>query len=257
MLTVDYDKLGLQSGERLLDLGCGFGRHSFEAMKMGAKVVAADLATEELGQVRDLMGAMAVENQVPPGAAGGVSCANALALPFPDNSFDRVIASEVMEHIPDDAAALDELVRVLRPGGVIAVTVPAWLSETVCWKLTDEYYAPKAEGGHVRIYREAELREKMVAAGVRPGASHLAHAIHAPYWWLKCAVGIENKENLLVKNYEKALIWDIAKAPWIMRTADRLLNPIIGKSLVVYATKEAVVQGDQRGSEVEREHVSA
>lgn len=254
MLTVDYKKLGLQPGERLLDLGCGFGRHTFEALKMGARVVAADLATEELGSVRDLMGAMAAEGEVATGGAGGASCANALALPFPDATFDRVIASEVMEHIPDDTAALDELVRVLRPGGVIAITVPAWLSETLCWKLTDEYYAPKAVGGHVRIYREAELREKMVAAGVNPGGSHLAHAIHAPYWWIKCAVGIENNDHPLVKAYHKALLWDISKAPWLTRTADTLLNPIIGKSLVVYATKEPVATGTDR---LERNYASA
>jgi SAM-dependent methyltransferase len=89
-------------------------------------------------------------------------------LPFADGVFDRVIASEVLEHIPDDQAALDELARVLRPGGTMAVTVPAWLPEQVCWKLSDEYHAPFVEGGHVRIYRAADLRDRMRRAGVTP-----------------------------------------------------------------------------------------
>ena len=81
-----------------------------------------------------------------------------------------VIASEVLEHIPDDGAAFAELARVLRPGGTLAVTVPAWLPERICWALSDEYHAPFVEGGHVRIYNERELRAKLRAAGLQPGA---------------------------------------------------------------------------------------
>jgi SAM-dependent methyltransferase len=237
MLTVDYDRLGLRAGERLLDLGCGFGRHTFEATKIGADVVSADLATPELRQVKDLLAAMRMEGELPEHISATQTCANALTLPFPDASFDRIIASEVMEHIPDDEGAMAELQRVLKPGGTIAVTIPARFAERICWKLTDEYYAPKAEGGHVRIYQEGELRDKMVQAGLLPGDSHKAHAIHSPYWWIKCAVGIENNDHPMVKAYHRLLLWDISKAPWLTRTADKVLNPLIGKSLVVYATK--------------------
>ena len=72
----------------------------------------------------------------------------------------------MLEHIPDDVGALAELTRVLKPGGTIAVTIPAWLPEKICWALTDEYHAPKAVGGHVRIYTENELRAKMRGAGL-------------------------------------------------------------------------------------------
>ena len=51
MLTADYDRLGLRPGDRLLDLGCGFGRHAFEALRRGARVVACDMAVPELEQV--------------------------------------------------------------------------------------------------------------------------------------------------------------------------------------------------------------
>ena len=51
MLTVDYDRLDLHAGDRLLDIGCGFGRHSYEALRRGADVVSSDFALPELIEV--------------------------------------------------------------------------------------------------------------------------------------------------------------------------------------------------------------
>jgi len=237
VLTADYDRLGLQAGDRLLDLGCGFGRHAFEALRRGARVVACDMAYAELHQVIATQFAMKEAGEIGPGLSCTSVQGDGTRLPFTDGSFDRVIASEVMEHVPDDLAALDELTRVLRPGGTIAVTVPAWLPEKVCWALSDEYHAPFVTGGHVRIYTEGELRRKMLGAGLVPGGAHLAHALHSPYWWLKCAVGPTNDDNVLVKAYRRLLEWDIMSRPAATRLTEQALNPLIGKSLVVYATK--------------------
>jgi len=247
VLTVDYDKLGLQAGDLLLDLGCGYGRHAYEGLRRGARVVACDMATDELREVRALFRAMADAGEAPPRGMADCVAGDATRLPYPDATFDKAIASEVMEHIPDDLGALDELYRVLKPGGTLAVTIPAWLPEKVCWFLSDEYYAPKSVGGHVRIYTENEMRSKMRGAGLQPGGSHLAHALHSPYWWLKCAVGPRNDDFPLVKAYNKVLVWDIAKQPFVTRFTEQLLNPVLGKSLVVYATKPiAVGQDDGR-----------
>src|SRR5262249_9726422 len=158
-------------------------------------------------------------------------------LPFADGAFDRLIASEVLEHIPADTDALAELARVLRPGATMAVTVPAYLPERICWALSDEYHAPFVPGGPGRIYREHELRANRRAAGLTPGSAHHAHALHTPYWWLRCAVGPANEDNILVNTYRRFLEWDIISAPPLTRWADRLLNPVIGKSLVLYARK--------------------
>ena len=237
MLTADYDRLGLKAGDRLLDLGCGFGRHAFEALRLGGRVVACDMAFPELEQVIGTAEAMRAAGEIAPDLLCTSVNGDGTCLPFADNSFDRIIASEVMEHVPDDLAALDELTRVLRPGGTIAITIPAWFPEKVCWKITDQYHAPAVPGGHVRIYTEEELRQKMRGAGLVPGGSHLAHALHAPYWWLRCAVGPTNDTNPLVKAYTKLLEWDIMSAPKLTRVTEKLLNPILGKSLVVYATK--------------------
>ena len=237
MLTVRYDWLGLRPGDRLLDLGCGAGRHAFEAARRGARVVAFDADPAELKDVAALLSAMAESGEAAAAAVASAVNGDATRLPFDDASFDRVIAAEVLEHIPSDDLALGELARVLRPGGTLAVTVPAWVPERVCWALSDEYHAPAVEGGHVRVYSERELRARVRAAGLRAGAAHHAHALHTPYWWLRCAVGPGDTDHPLVRAYHRLLVWDIERAPAVTRLADRLLNPVLGKSLVVYLEK--------------------
>ena len=237
MLTVRYERLGLKAGDRVLDLGAGFGRHAFEAARHGARVVALDYAHDELVSVRNTFAAMAEAGEVPADRYVGVLRGDATRLPFADHSFDHVIVSEVLEHIQDDVSAIAEMTRILAPGGTLAATVPTWLPEKINWMLADEYHAPIAKGGHVRIYTATELKAKVRAAGLTVAGQHHAHALHSPYWWLKCAVGVTNDDHPLVSRYRKLLEWDIVKAPRVTRLADRALNPVLGKSLVVYATK--------------------
>lgn len=237
MLTVDYERLGVNRGERLLDLGCGGGRHAFAAFRLGARVVALDAQAEEIAKVRNTIGAMVEAAEVPSDEEAGVVQADALRLPFLDSSFDRIIASEVLEHIDEDQTAMSELARVLRPGGTIAVTVPRFGPEAVNWALSREYHDVK--GGHVRIYRRSTLVDRLRRAGLKPLDSHHAHALHTPYWWLRCVVGTTRDDHLLVRAYHRVLVWDIVRAPRVTRVAEHLLNPLMGKSLVVYLRKPA------------------
>jgi SAM-dependent methyltransferase len=241
VLTVDYDRLELRPGMTVLDLGCGEGRHAFEAYRRGASVVAVDWGQHEVETTKRWLGAIAEAGEA--GRAGDGTAArfevvrgDLCALPVPDASVDRVIASEVLEHIPDDATAFAEIARVLKPGGRVAVTVPRYGPERICWALSDEYHAN--EGGHIRIYKASVVRARLAAAGLTPGASHHAHSLHAPFWWLKCAVGVD-KDSAAVRAYHRLLVWDLTERPWLTRTAERLLDPVIGKSLVVYADKPA------------------
>ena len=240
MLTVDFQRLGLQPGDRVIDMGCGAGRHAYEMYRRGADVVAFDQDGDELAGVLELFGAMKEAGEVPDGAEADIKEGDALALPFADGEFDRVVASEVLEHIPADEQAIAELVRVLRPGGTMAVTVPRWLPEKICWALSDAYH--EVEGGHVRIYTGAELVGKLERSGmVLEGKDH-AHGLHAPYWWLKCAVGVDNTTHPLVRAYHHVLVWDIMRtAPWstLTRAAEKALNPLVGKSMVLYLRKPA------------------
>lgn len=237
MLTVDFGRLPVGPGHRVLDLGCGGGRHAFEVLRRGAEVVAFDQDADELEKVAGMFAAMGKAGEVPDGVTGTTVTGDALDMPFPDASFDRVIAAEVLEHIPDDMTAISEIVRVLKPGGMLAVTVPSFLPERVCWALSEDYHT--APGGHIRIYTLAELKAKLKSAGLRVGPHHHAHGLHTPYWWIKCAVGVNNDDHPLAKAYHELLVWDIMKRPAATRIAETLLNPLIGKSVVVYARKPA------------------
>jgi SAM-dependent methyltransferase len=235
LLTVDFDRLGVGDGSRLLDMGCGGGRHAFEAWRRGAVSVALDYSEGELKEVRSILGAMVEAGELPHGECGGAVNGDALVLPFPDDTFDCIIASEVLEHLWADEAAIRELVRVLRPGGRMAVTVPTRWPERVCWALDHHYH--DTPGGHIRIYRQRDLETKLEAAGLWLRGSHHAHALHSPYWWLKCAVGVDNVDSTLVRRYHDFLAWQITSQPRWVATVDRVLNPVLGKSLVVYTQK--------------------
>ncbi len=165
MLTARYERLGLRSGDKVLDLGCGFGRHAFEAARRGASVVALDAGRDEVEGVASMFCAMVAAGELAEGSLhASVVQGDALHLPFQDETFDRVICSEVLEHLPDDVAAMNELARVLRAGGTMAVTVPRFGPELVNWALSDEYH--NVPGGHIRIYRRRVLEGRLSAAGL-------------------------------------------------------------------------------------------
>jgi len=251
LLTVDFDRIGIQPGSRVLDLGCGAGRHAFELYRRGAHVVALDQDQQELSAVSSMFDAMREAGEAGEAGAGGSAetvRGYALDLPFPDGHFDHVVAAEILEHIPHDELAMAELARVLRRGGTAAVTVPRFLPERVCWALSDAYH--EIEGGHVRIYRGSDLATRLESAGLQVVGTDHVHGLHSPYWWLKCAVGVDNQDHPLPLLYHRMLVWDIMSKPWLTRAADRLLNPFIGKSLVVYLCKPDNLREPRRANAV-------
>jgi SAM-dependent methyltransferase len=235
MLTVDFDRLGVRPGTRVLDLGCGQGRHAFEALRRGAEVVAADLDDKALVEVEAMALAMEEAGELTAGGRLTVRHADALRLPFDEGQFDVVIVSEVLEHIPEDRAAMAEIHRVVKPGGLAAITVPRRGPEEVCWALSHEYH--NNPGGHIRIYRGDELLGRLCESGLVPRGRAHAHALHSPYWWLKCAVGVRRDDAVLPALYHRFLAWEMVSRPAWSRLLERGLNPLLGKSLVLYMAK--------------------
>lgn len=235
MLTVDFDRLGVGRGTLIIDVGCGAGRHAFEAYRRGADVIAFDQDAGDVLNVQTILTAMADEGEAPASATAETVVGDALALPYADETFDCVIASEILEHIRDDDAAIAELIRVLKVGGALAVTVPRWFPEQVCWWLSDEYHSN--EGGHVRIYRARQLRDKFAHRGLTLTHTHHAHGLHSPFWWLKCALGVSNSDHPMVSAYHRMLVWDLMRRPRITRVAEAVLNPLVGKSVAMYFVK--------------------
>jgi SAM-dependent methyltransferase len=237
LLTIRLRQLGVRPGDLVLDAGAGFGRHAFELARQGANVVALDYALGEVEATRATFAAMAEAGEIAEARLAGGLQGDATRLPFADSSFDRVITSEVLEHIQSDTTAISEFARVLKPGGTFAATVPTWLPEKINWMLSDEYHAPKSVGGHVRIYSATELKAKLRTAGLTVTGSHHAHALHSPYWWLKCAVGVRREDHRLVKAYKRMLEWEIVKQPRALKIVERAASPLLGKSYIVYAHK--------------------
>jgi len=236
MVTLDLDALDLKDGQRVLDLGCGRGRHShaFYWHERALDVVMLDLSLE------DLKGAVDGFFELPPPPAepprSAVWCVgDADRLPFADDSFDVVICSEVLEHLPDVDSALKEITRIVKPGGKFACSVPRYWPETICWSLSEGYQ--NTPGGHVRIFKESGLRSQVEGFGFSAYKRHWAHALHSPYWWLRCAKWERQEESRMVNAYRKLLEWDLLEKPRVTRWTETALNPLMGKSVALYFDK--------------------
>lgn len=232
MLTVDYSEIPLKSGMRLLDAGCGGGRHICQAYRTpGVDVAGVDLNWVDLCKTSGFLSMTPLEQK----GNWILARADVTGLPFANASFDVVVCSEVLEHISDSRRAIAELVRVLKPMGNLVVSVPRYLPETICWKISEAYH--QEEGGHVRIFKKRELLTLLEQAGTRCWGIRYRHGLHSPYWWLKCLVGHKNERASLVRAYKKFLEWDIIKHPLLTRMMEWILNPLIGKSIVLYLRK--------------------
>lgn len=232
MVTVDLSDLMLNPQSVVLDAGCGSGRHLRALAQLpGVNIIGVDTNRSDLDAAMEAMKNM-------PGnesdnyliIRGDIGC-----LPFDPATFDCVICSEVLEHIPDHEKAIRELVRVLKPDGKLVVSVPRYFSEKICWLISTAYHSN--EGGHIRIYKKKELHKILKEHGFKCWKINYKHALHAPYWWLKCLVGIKNEHNFFIRCYKKFLEWDIMSKPRLIRVLEEILNPIIGKSIVFYLRK--------------------
>jgi len=235
MITVDFNRVALPEGARVLDIGCGSGRHTAAAYQLPqATAIGIDL---NLSDLADAGKRLVFHDRLSAHGSGtwGLLAADMLRLPFGDGCFDLVICSEVLEHIHTHRKAITEAVRVLKPGSTMVVSVPRFYPESICWKLSSDYAS--ANQGHIRIYRKRQMLSLLQAAGLKPVAAHHAHSLHTPYWWLKCLVGPSRKDIRAVNAYHRFLTWDIMKKPKATRLLERLLNPVLGKSLVIYARK--------------------
>jgi 2-polyprenyl-3-methyl-5-hydroxy-6-metoxy-1,4-benzoquinol methylase len=140
------------SGLRLLDAGSGGGHFSEVSSSRGAEVVSLDMGLALLEQVAKRCKTRRV--------AGSV-----LALPFAEASFDLVLSTEVVEHTPDPLAALDELARVVRPGGTLLVTTPVRLWQPVVRAASALRLRPYQ--GRENFLWPRTARRRLEAAGIR------------------------------------------------------------------------------------------
>ncbi len=165
--TALLDAIASSAPETILDAGCSSGwlladlreRHPHAAL------VGVDLVAGGLRRAHRLV----------PDAR--LLLADVCDLPLEDGTVDAVLSANLLEHVPNDRQALIEFYRVLRPGGVAAVVVPAGPG-------TYDYY--DAFLGHERRYGRGELAERAAAAGFEVAAdSHLGALIFPAFWVVK------------------------------------------------------------------------
>jgi ubiquinone/menaquinone biosynthesis C-methylase UbiE len=247
MLTINFRDFPLNDGDLVLDLGCGEGRHVINAYLHGeVTAIGVDLNHRDLLTSR--------ERFLPFAQASGtkqfyLQQADATQLPFADHSIDKIICSEVLEHIPDYQGVLAEIERILKPGGLLAITVPRAWPEKICWWLSHEYH--QVEGGHIRIFNGQHLRREIEKQSFQFYKRHWAHALHSPFWWLKCLWWKTQDTNPLIKGYHRLLVWDLMEKPWLTQTLEKWLNPIMGKSVVMYFQKinSSPLQKERQGGD--------
>ena len=233
MQTIRFKNLNLSNDEFLLDMGCGEGRHSIGAyIETQANILGLDLSTKDLKIAQKRLNDFDTSNIKSICQFGG---ADIVSIPLLDSSLDAVICSEVLEHVNSPQESIKELIRVLKPGGVLALSVPRFMPELICWKLSKEY--SKTPGGHVRIFKHQQLKKLGINNGLEYQSFHWAHGLHSPYWWLQCLFWKTKETSYIVNLYHKLLVWDLMKKPLLTKIFEAILQPLIGKSLVMYFKK--------------------
>lgn len=233
MQTVRFKNLNLSNDEFLLDMGCGEGRHSIGAyIETQANILGLDLSMKDLKIAQKRLNDFDTSNIKSVCQFGE---ADIVSIPLLDSSLDAVICSEVLEHVNSPQESIKELIRVLKPGGVLALSVPRFMPELICWKLSKEY--SKTPGGHVRIFKHQQLKKLGINNGLEYQSFHWAHGLHSPYWWLQCLFWKTKETSYIVNLYHKLLVWDLMKKPLLTKIFEAILQPLIGKSLVMYFKK--------------------
>ncbi len=232
--SIDPALLDIGPADNVIDLGCGTGRHVLELSKIPSNIIGADISRNDIRAGRYLLEIMRRRDEVRARVHWLQTAGE--RLPFKDAAFDRVICTETLEHVDDDSVLARELARVLKPGGILAVSVPDEFSEKIFWALSRNYRTHA--GGHVRIYRRPQVVGLMRNAGLQPYAVRYRHSLETAYWLSHIAFWSDwGKQGPITRAFRQVLDSQRARQSKIVTLLDDIGNRALPKSIVVYSRK--------------------
>lgn len=213
-LSIRPELLPSGASSRVIDVGCGDGRHIVEAARRGCFAVGLDYDADELRRARERIGAHRIDLVV----------GDASRLPFRDGVFDALICTETLEHLPDDAGAVREIARLLRPGGTLHGAVPSHFTELLFWQLSRGYW--HTPGGHVRIYRPRQLVGQLAASGLRVVDVRYVHFVDSLVWLRFCLTDYLRPTPKPATDFEAAVMLAVAAERPVATWRTRLRSAI-------------------------------
>ena len=202
------------TSSRVIDVGCGDGRHIVEAARRGCFAVGLDYDAHELRRARERIGTHRVDLVV----------GDATRLPFRNGVFDTLICTETLEHLPDDSGAMCEIARLLRPGGTLLGAVPSHFTELLFWRLSYGYW--HTPGGHVRIYRPRQLVAKLARSRLRVVDVRYVHFVDSLVWLRFCLTDYLRPTSKPATDFEAAVMLAVAAERPIATWRTRLRSGI-------------------------------
>tara|TARA_B100000073_G_scaffold215755_1_gene179330 strand:+ start:2129 stop:2824 length:696 start_codon:yes stop_codon:yes gene_type:complete len=229
--TFNFNSLNLKKIKKVIDVGCGNGRHlkSLGFRLTDAKIIGIDQSAPEIIKLNEEFSHSTCKNNNSYKFITG----DIREMDIPDNSQDLVVCSEVLEHVPNFDAVLEECHRVLKPGSVMLVSVPSYFPESLCWKYSKKYM--QTPGGHIRIFQKNFLKERFKALNLKLFKQHREHALHSIYWILRARNNME--ENDFLKSFHNLLVKQMFGQAKLSLALEKLLNPFFGKSECFYLRK--------------------
>ncbi|MDO8639225.1 MAG: methyltransferase domain-containing protein [Candidatus Daviesbacteria bacterium] len=248
-------QLELKNGDKVLDLGCGSGYYSYLLSKMPIKLNITGI-DNHVNAIEDAKRDVGEKN-------AKFIIGNAEKLPFPENSFDKIVMSEIIEHVKDDIRVLKEARRVLKQGGILVLTTPnknyPFLWDPVNWIL-EHFFNFHVKSGffagiwnqHLRLYKPEVIEKKLGKLDFKIISSKLLTSWCLPFNHYLLNLGCK---LLFYKKLSPDLLQDINKFSesknkktylsnllfWLVNTFDKL-NDIFpnssGVSIFIKAVKK-------------------